>query len=84
MQADQVGVSKFVNCRTGQTKDGRPYYTFSVADTENQVYQFYCEAEVFNKIAGLIFGDDLQLSFQIQQWRNGVNLRVNDVFIKKK
>lgn len=84
MQADQVGVCKFVNCRAGNTKENKAYYTFSVADEQNEVYHFYCEAQIYNKITGLTFGDELQLSFSIQQWRQGVNLRVNDVYVKKK
>lgn len=82
MQADQTGICKYVNSRSGKSKDGRSFYNFSVADEKNEIFTFYCVYDVYEKIKDLKFGDELQLVFSIQQWRSGLNINVSDV-IKK-
>lgn len=84
MQVEQTATSRFISAVAGASQDGHQYFRFNVADDNNEVLTFYTDSGTFNKMQGLQFGDELQLIFNLQQWKTGINVRCIDVVIQKK
>ena len=81
MQVSMDGTVKYAGHKVINYKDGRQYVALSTVDEKNEPINFFCPGTCLPAIKNCTFGDDISITFDVNEYQNRLNLRVKEVAV---